>query len=184
MPVGADDTQNKEIRRWGDPAKFNFEPKAHWELGESLNILDFATAAKVTGSRFTFYRGLGARLERAVINFFLDTHTCESGYTEIFPPYMVNRASMTGPGQLPMFEEDAFKVANTEYFLIPTAEVPVTNMYAIKYSTAINCPSNSRRTARASAPKRAAQGATRGVDPPAPVQQGGSGEVCKAGRLL
>ena len=129
VPVGADDTQNKEIRRWGDPAKFNFEPKAHWELGEALNILDFATAAKVTGSRFTFYRGLGARLERAIINFFLDTHTCESGYTEIFPPYMVNRASMTGTGQLPKFEEDAFKVANTEYFLIPTAEVPVTNMY-------------------------------------------------------
>ncbi len=129
VPVGADDKENKEIRRWGDPAKFNFEPKAHWELGESLNILDFATAAKVTGSRFTFYRGLGARLERAIINFFLDTHTCESGYTEIFPPYMVNRASMTGTGQLPKFEEDAFKVANTEYFLIPTAEVPVTNMY-------------------------------------------------------
>lgn len=129
VPVGADDTQNKEIRRWGDPAKFNFDPKAHWELGEALNILDFATAAKVTGSRFTFYRGLGARLERAIINFFLDTHTCESGYTEIFPPYMVNRASMTGTGQLPKFEEDAFKVANTEYFLIPTAEVPVTNMY-------------------------------------------------------
>ncbi len=129
VPVGADDKENKEIRRWGDPSKFNFEPKAHWELGESLNILDFATAAKVTGSRFTFYRGLGARLERAVINFFLDTHTCESGYTEIFPPYMVNRASMTGTGQLPKFEEDAFKVANTEYFLIPTAEVPVTNMY-------------------------------------------------------
>ncbi len=129
VPIGADDTENEEIRRWSEPTKFSFEPKAHWDLGESLDILDFATAAKVTGARFTFYRGMGARLERAIINFFLDTHTCESGYTEIFPPYMVNRASMTGTGQLPKFEEDAFKVANTDYFLIPTAEVPVTNMF-------------------------------------------------------
>lgn len=129
VPVGADDSENMEVRRYGEPTKFNFTPKAHWDLGEDLKILDFATAGKVTGARFTFYRGLGARLERAVINFYLDTHTCESGYTEIFPPYMVNRASMTGTGQLPKFEEDAFKVANTDYFLIPTAEVPVTNMF-------------------------------------------------------
>lgn len=129
VPVGADDSENMEVRRYGEPTKFSFTPKAHWDLGEDLKILDFATAGKVTGARFTFYRGLGARLERAVINFYLDTHTCESGYTEIFPPYMVNRASMTGTGQLPKFEEDAFKVANTDYFLIPTAEVPVTNMF-------------------------------------------------------
>ena len=117
-----------EIRRWGEPRKFDFEPKPHWELGESLDILDPETAAKVTGARFHFYKGLGARLERAIVNFFLDTHT-KHGYTEVFPPYMVNRASMTGTGQLPKFEEDAFKVANDDYFLIPTAEVPVTNMF-------------------------------------------------------
>lgn len=129
VPVGEDDTKNVEVRRWGEPVKFDFEPLAHWDIGENLKILDFATAGKVTGARFTFYKGLGAALERAIINFYLDTHTRESGYTEIFPPYMVNRASMTGTGQLPKFEEDAFRVANTDYFLIPTAEVPVTNMY-------------------------------------------------------
>ena len=112
-----------------EPTKFDFEPKAHWDIGADLNILDAPTAGKVTGTRFTFYRGLGARLERAIINFYLDTHTGESGYTEIFPPYMVHRRSMVGTGQLPKFEEDAFKVAGTDYFLIPTAEVPVTNMY-------------------------------------------------------
>lgn len=129
VPPGADDTENAEIRKAGEPPRFAFEPKPHWDLGESLRILDFATAAKVAGARFTFYRGLGARLERAVVNFYLDTHTATSGYTEVFPPYMVNRASMTGTGQLPKFEEDAFRVANNDYFLIPTAEVPVTNMH-------------------------------------------------------
>ena len=117
------------MRKWGEPTKFDFEPKAHWDIGTDLGILDFDTAAKVTGSRFTFYRGAGSRLERALYCFMLDTHTEESGYEEIFPPYMVHRRSMIGTGQLPKFEEDAFKVANTEYFLIPTAEVPVTNMY-------------------------------------------------------
>ncbi|HPY36206.1 MAG TPA: serine--tRNA ligase [Clostridia bacterium] len=129
VPVGKSEAENKEQRVYGELPKFGFEPKPHWELGESLGILDFATAAKVTGSRFTFYKGLGARLERAIINFFLDTHTCESGYTEIFPPFIVNRASMVGTGQLPKFEDDAFKLANSDYFLIPTAEVPVTNMF-------------------------------------------------------
>jgi seryl-tRNA synthetase len=128
VPKGASDEDNVEIRRWREPRKFDFEPKPHWELGESLDILDPETAAKVTGARFHFYKGLGARLERAIVNFFLDTHT-KHGYTEVFPPYMVNRASMTGTGQLPKFEEDAFKVANDDYFLIPTAEVPVTNMF-------------------------------------------------------
>ena len=126
-PVGKDDSENVEVRRWGEPRSFDFEAKAHWEIGADLGILDPETAAKVTGARFHFYRGLGARLERAIINFFLNTHT-ENGYTEVFPPFMVNRASMTGTGQLPKFEEDAFKLTN-DYFLIPTAEVPVTNMY-------------------------------------------------------
>ncbi len=128
VPVGKDDTDNVEIRRWGEVPKFDFEPQAHWDIGAKLKILSPETAAKVTGARFHFYRGLGARLERAIVSYFLDTHT-ENGYTEIFPPYMVNRDSMRGTGQLPKFEEDAFKVEGTDYFLIPTAEVPVTNMH-------------------------------------------------------
>ncbi len=128
VPEGDDDGDNLEIRKVMEPRKFDFEPKPHWDIGERLGILDFAAAAKITGARFTVYKGLGARLERAVINYFLNTHA-SNGYTEIFPPYMVNRASMAGTGQLPKFEEDAFKVADTDYFLIPTAEVPVTNLY-------------------------------------------------------
>ena len=126
-PIGKDDSENVEIRKFGEPRNFDFEPKAHWDIGADLGILDPETAAKVTGARFHFYKGLGARLERAIISFFLNTHT-ENGYTEVFPPFMVNRASMTGTGQLPKFEEDAFKLTN-DYFLIPTAEVPVTNMF-------------------------------------------------------
>ena len=129
VPDGMTDDDNVEIRRFMEPTKFSYEPKAHWDIGTALGILDAPTAGKVTGTRFTFYRGMGARLERAIINFYLDTHTTESGYTEKFPPYMVHRKSMLGTGQLPKFEEDAFKVAGTDYFLIPTAEVPVTNMY-------------------------------------------------------
>jgi seryl-tRNA synthetase len=128
IPDGSSDADNVEIRKQGEPTRFEYKPKAHWDIGVDLNILDFETAAKVTGARFTFYRGLGARLERSLINFMLDTHT-ERGYTEIFPPFMVHRRSMMGTGQLPKFEEDAFKVQNTDYFLVPTAEVPVTNMY-------------------------------------------------------
>ncbi len=139
VPEGADDTDNEELRRWGEPTNFEYAPSAHWEIGEKLGILDFATAGKVTGARFTVYRGLGARLERAVINYFMDTHA-ENGYTEILPPYMVNRASMTGTGQLPKFEEDAFKVQDTDYFLIPTAEVPVTNMYRGEILSASDLP--------------------------------------------
>ena len=127
-PIGKDDSENVEIRRWGEPKSFDFEPKAHWDLGADLDILDPETAAKVTGARFHFYKAAGARLERSIINFFLNTHT-EHGYTEIFPPFMVNRASMTGTGQLPKFEEDAFRLEREDYFLIPTAEVPVTNMH-------------------------------------------------------
>ncbi len=137
--VGKDDSDNVEIRRFGEPTAFPYEPKAHWDIGADLGILDPETAAKVTGTRFHFYRGLGARLERAIISFFLDTHTAH-GYTEVLPPYMVNRASMTGTGQLPKFEEDAFKVTNNDYFLIPTAEVPVTNMHRDEILTADDLP--------------------------------------------
>ncbi|KOF55662.1 seryl-tRNA synthetase [Clostridium sp. DMHC 10] len=129
VPEGKSDEDNVEIRKWGEPRKFDFEFKAHWDVGTDLNILDFERAGKVAGSRFTFYKGLGARLERSVINFFLDTHVEKHGYTEVLPPYMVNRSSMTGTGQLPKFEEDAFKVENNGFFLIPTAEVPVTNLH-------------------------------------------------------
>ncbi|MBE7028971.1 MAG: serine--tRNA ligase [Ruminococcaceae bacterium] len=127
-PVGFTEEENIEVRKWGEVRNFDFTPKAHWDIGKNLDILDAERAAKVTGSRFTFYKGLGSRLERAVINFYLDTHN-DNGYVEIFPPYMVNRASLTGTGQLPKFEEDVFKVTNDDYFLIPTAEVPVTNLY-------------------------------------------------------
>lgn len=129
VPLGNTDEDNLEIRKWREPTKFDFTPKAHWDIGEALGILDFAAAAKVTGARFTFYKGLGARLERALMNFMLDKHVDKHGYIEVFPPFMVHRNSMVGTGQLPKFEEDAFKVSDTEYFLVPTAEVPVTNMY-------------------------------------------------------
>lgn len=129
VPTGDSDDDNVELRKWGEPREFDFDFKAHWDVGTDLNILDFETAGKVSGARFTFYRGLGARLERALISFMLDLHVDQHHYTEVLPPYMVNRDSMTGTGQLPKFEEDAFKVANNGYFLIPTAEVPVTNMY-------------------------------------------------------
>ncbi|KYH33948.1 serine--tRNA ligase [Clostridium tepidiprofundi DSM 19306] len=129
VPNGDSDEDNVEIRKWGEPKQFDFEIKAHWDLGTDLDILDFERAGKVTGSRFTVYKGLGARLERAIISYFLDTHVDKNGYTEVLPPYMVNRTSMTGTGQLPKFEEDAFKVQGSDYFLIPTAEVPVTNLF-------------------------------------------------------
>ncbi len=128
VPMGTDESQNKEVRRHLTPRKFAFEPKAHWDIGADLGILDPETAAKVTGKRFHFYKGAGARLERAVINFYLDTHT-QHGYTEVFPPFMANTASMTGTGQLPKFAEDMFKLEGLDYYLIPTAEVPVTNMH-------------------------------------------------------
>lgn len=128
-PVGKDDSENVEIRRWGEPRKFDFEFKPHWDLGTDLDILDFERGTKIAGTRFTVYKGLGSRLERSVIQYFLNSHTEENGYTEIFPPYMVNRASMTGTGQLPKFEEDAYNVKNNDFFMIPTAEVPVTNLH-------------------------------------------------------
>ncbi len=130
VPIGESDEDNVEIRRWGEPRKFPFEPQAHWDIGEGLDILDFGRAAKLAGARFTLYKGLGARLERALINFMLDLHTQEHGYTEILPPFMVNRKTMTGTGQLPKFEDDLFKIGGWDHFLIPTAEVPVTNIFA------------------------------------------------------
>jgi len=129
VPIGQSESDNVVARQVGEPKKFSFEPKAHWEIAADLDIIDFERAGKVTGARFAFYKGLGAQLERALINFMLDLHTVENGYTEIFPPFLAHRNSMVGTGQLPKFEEDAFRVANTEYFLIPTAEVPVTNLH-------------------------------------------------------
>ena len=129
VPVGADDSANPVVRTWGEPGKFDFEPKAHWDIGEGLNIIDFERGVKVSGARYIFYRGLGARLERAVISFFLDLHTEKHGYTEMFPPFIVNGASMQGTGQLPKFAEDMFKLENGDMYLIPTAEVPVTNYH-------------------------------------------------------
>ena len=128
VPVGADEDDNVEVRRWGSPREFDFTVKAHWDLGEDLDILDWERGAKVTGSRFLFYKGLGARLERAIYNFMLDEHAKE-GYTEVIPPYMVNHDSMFGTGQYPKFKEDTFELADTGFVLIPTAEVPLTNYY-------------------------------------------------------
>lgn len=128
VQYGEDDSANVEMRKFEEPTAFDFEPKAHWDIGEDLDILDFERAAKISGTRFTVYKGLGARLERAVISFMLDLHTIDQDYTEILPPFMVNRAAMTGTGQLPKFEEDMFYVPQKDFFLIPTAEVPVTNL--------------------------------------------------------
>jgi seryl-tRNA synthetase len=129
VPVGSSEADNVEIRRVGQPPQFDFEPKAHWDLGPELGILDFDRASKITGARFAVYWGLGAKLERALINFMLDVHTREHGYTEVLPPFIVNSESMFGTGQLPKFAADSFKLENTDYWLIPTAEVPVTNLY-------------------------------------------------------
>jgi len=129
VPIGHSSDDNLEVRRWGEPPQFAFKPKPHWEIGTELKILDFDRGAKIAGARFTLYWGAGARLERALINFMLDLHTTQHHYVEILPPFLVNRQTMTGTGQLPKFEDDLFKVAGTDYFLIPTAEVPVTNIH-------------------------------------------------------
>ncbi|MCX8117101.1 MAG: serine--tRNA ligase [Desulfobacterota bacterium] len=129
VPIGKDSSENVEVRRWGEIPKFDFKPRPHWEIGEELGILDFKAGVKIAGARFTLYRDLGAKLERALINFMLDLHTREHGYREVLPPFMVNRVTMTGTGQLPKFEEELFKVEGMDYFLIPTAEVPVTNIH-------------------------------------------------------
>ncbi|MDX9888665.1 MAG: serine--tRNA ligase [Anaerovoracaceae bacterium] len=129
VPLGKDDTYNQELRKWGQPRTFDFEEKAHWDVGTDLDILDFERASKVTGARFTVYKGMGARLERSLINYMLNLHTEEHGYREILPPFMVNRTSMTGTGQLPKFEEDMFWLPAKDFFLVPTAEVPLTNLH-------------------------------------------------------
>jgi seryl-tRNA synthetase len=129
VTIGKSETENREVRRWGEPRPFDFTPKNHWDIGEELGILDFERAAKIAGARFTVYRGAGARLERSLINFMLDLHTGENGYQEMLPPALVNRASLVGTGQLPKFEEDLFHLAPGDYFLIPTAEVPLTNLH-------------------------------------------------------
>jgi seryl-tRNA synthetase len=129
VTVGRNETDNKEVRRWGEPPRFDFTPKNHWDIGEELDILDFERAAKIAGARFVVYRGAGARLERALINFMLDLHTSENGYQEMLPPALANRNSLVGTGQLPKFEEDLFRLVQGEYFLIPTAEVPLTNLH-------------------------------------------------------
>ncbi len=136
VPTGTDENDNLEIRKVGTPKEFSFQPKPHWDLGKDLDILDSDRAAKITGTRFTVYKGLGARLERAIINFMLDTHVDKHSYVEVFPPVMVNADSMRGTGQLPKFAEDMFKIENTGYYLVPTAEVPVTNLYRDEILTA------------------------------------------------
>ena len=128
-PLGASESDNVQVRTWGEPGTYSFTPKPHWEIGEELGLLDFECGAKITGARFTLYRGAGARLERALINFMLDLHTGSHGYLEVLPPFMVNSESMTATGQLPKFEEDLFKLKDTDFYLIPTAEVPVTNIH-------------------------------------------------------
>jgi seryl-tRNA synthetase len=140
VPVGLTEEDNVEYKKWGEAPAFSFEPKPHWDIATELGIIDFEAAAKITGARFSFYKGLGARLERALINFMLDIHTSEHGYTEVLPPFIVNRASMTGTGNLPKFEEDAFKLVDTDYFLAPTAEVPVTNYYRDEILTSDQLP--------------------------------------------
>jgi seryl-tRNA synthetase len=129
VPIGRSAAENREVRRWGDPPPFDFPAKNHWDIGEELGILDFARAAKIAGARFALYRDAGARLERALINFMLDLHTQKHGYREVLPPFLVNRQAMTGTGQLPKFEEDLFRITEPDFFLIPTAEVPVTNIH-------------------------------------------------------
>ncbi|CAM4524246.1 seryl-tRNA synthetase [Paenibacillus endophyticus] len=140
VPVGKSEEDNVELRKHGEVPSFDFEPKPHWEVAQTLGILDFERAAKVTGSRFTFYRGLGARLERALISFMMDLHSDKHGYEEVLPPYIVNRDSLIGTGQLPKFEEDLFKISDSEYFLIPTAEVPVTNLHREEILTVDELP--------------------------------------------
>ena len=140
VPIGESEDDNVEIRKWGEVPNFPFEPKPHWDIATDLDIIDFERAAKVSGSRFAFYKGLGAKLERALINFMLDLHIEKHGYTEMLPPYLVNRASLTGTGQLPKFEEDAFLVEKEDYFLIPTAEVPVTNYHRDEILSAEDLP--------------------------------------------
>lgn len=140
VPVGSSEDDNVEIRRWGEPTEFSFEIKAHWDIAQELGILDFEAASKVTGSRFVFYKGLGARLERALANFMMDLHSIDHGYEEMLPPMLVNKDSLTGTGQLPKFAEDVYQIQGSDYYLIPTAEVPVTNFHRDEILNADNLP--------------------------------------------
>lgn len=161
VPIGKDDTENPEVRKWGEPTKFDFEPKAHWDLGTELDILDADRAAKVTGARFTFYKGLGARLERACINFMMDLHANKHGYTEMLAPYIANKASMTGTGQLPKFADDMFKLEVSTTTSCRRLRCRRRTTTAMRSSTAASCRSTTAATRRASAPRLAAPAAIR-----------------------
>ena len=185
VPVGSSADDNVEVRRCGEPPQFDFEPKAHWDLGPELGILDFERAAKITGARFAVYWGMGANLERALINFMLDVHTREHGYTEVLPPFLVNSASLFGTGQLPKFAEDLFKCEKHDFWLIPTAEVPVTNLFRDETLDAGRLPIKLVRLhpllpqrGRLLRPRCARH------HPPAPVSESGAGEVHAPGRKL
>ena len=185
VPVGRSEADNVEVRRWGQPPEFDFEPKAHWDLGPELGILDFERAAKITGARFAVYWGLGAKLERALINFMLDVHTREHGYTEVLPPFLVNSASLFGTGQLPKFAADLFKCEGDDFWLAPTAEVPVTNLFRDETLDAEPAADQAVRL-HAVLPQRGRilrQGRAR-HHPPAPVPEGGTGQVHPAGTEL
>src|SRR5690606_26066727 len=177
IPTGPDETANQEIRRWGEPPRFAFEPKPHWELGPRLGILDFERAAKITGARFALYWGAGARLERALISFMLDLHTQEHGYTEVFPPFLVNRAAMIGTGQLPKLEADMLKCEGTDCCLTPPAEVPGRSLLAGARLAAAQRPL--RYTAYTAAFRAAAGSAGRGTRGLIPTHQFGRVELVK-----
>jgi len=184
VPAGKDSEDNVEVRRVGQPRQFDFEPKAHWDLGPELGILDLERAAKITGARFALYWGMGARLERALVNFMLDTHTREHGYTEVLPPFLVNSASLFGTGQLPKFKEDLFKCEGHDLWLIPTAEVPSRTSTAMKpwmpmpAHQAVRLHALFPQRGRLLRPRRARH------HPPAPVSKGRAGEVYPARREL
>ncbi len=178
VPTGRSAEDNVEVRRWGSPRPMDFQPKAHWDLGPELGILDLERAAKVTGARFAVYWDLGAKLERALMNFMLDVHTREHGYTEVLPPFMVNSASLFGTGQLPKFAEDLFKIEGFDFWLAPTAEVPVTNLFRNETLDAERLPDQAVRV-HAVLPQRSGLVRARRArhHPPAPVSEGGTGEV-------
>ncbi len=185
VPTGKSEADNVEVRRWGAPPAFDFEPKAHWDLGPQLGILDLERAAKITGARFALYWDLGAKLERALINFMLDVHTREHGYTEVLPPFLVNSQSLFGTGQLPKFKEDLFKCEGHDFWLIPTAEVPVTNIFRDETLEASALPIHLcaytpvlPQRGRFLRARRARH------HPPAPVSEGGARQVHRAGPEL
>jgi seryl-tRNA synthetase len=171
VPVGAGEEDNPTVRTWGTPREFAFTPKNHWEIGEDLDIIDFERAGKIAGARFAVMKGAGARLERALINFMLDLQTGEHGYTEILPPFMVNKESMTGTGQLPKFEEELYKLANGEFYLIPTAEVPVTNLHRGEILNEEDLPVKYTAYTPCFRSEAGSYGGTPGAHQPAPVRQ-------------